>query len=328
MFTRILVIILLILLCTFTVSGNAMCFWVLPRFAGLVVTSDVLIVAWNAHSSARIAAFDIKTGKLRWQQTKSNVDALAPLIGCDTTLYASTMLDGVFVRDVRTGVLKKHLQPGYSGGTIACAPGVVLIANSGGKWSNHLEAFDTSDYHLMWKRDIPSSTIWDMTFDDGTFKLLITKPWSYEIHQYPAPQKPEIIILSVQDGKVISRKPGKQPDLWGSIPTNLPKPIYQWLKKKGAPDPETEFENIGDCWFFGSSEYNNMPSKLFAVKGDTASIVWQRYIPQIAAIRLYRGIIYVAASRTYEYSTDKNNSRVLAVEPKTGKVLWSTRVYD
>ena len=322
-----------ILLCMIVPTRNAFCMSpYIPRFADFVASADSLFVAWNKDiNGAQIAVFDLKTGKSLWKQTTPKDSVLYPLVVSDNALFVSTFYEGLYVRDVRSGNVRAHLSFGYSGAgvSIASTPKVVLVANSNARWTVYLKAFETQSYRSIWKRDISKSDIWEMVSEGDTFRLVITEPYM-RVLSHSTPKKFESIILSAQDGSVISRKRIKQPNDGANVPTDLPNKVRQRLAALIHEQPNnlcwtrTRIERIDGCLLFG-----NRYDGLFSIKSDTGNVIWKRHIKGLSGIYFHDGILYVAAfERSYNGKDASKPGRLMAIQPQTGRVLWSRYVYD
>jgi outer membrane protein assembly factor BamB len=283
-----------------------------------VVYRDVPNESW-------IDSYDPQTGSLRWRAHFPDAALVGGLVVCRDLLCAPVFVDGIYILDLRSGSQKAHLLTGTDGTEpkVGCTRTRVLVVNGGDKWTADLAAFDTTSFRTAWRRSFPRSYIWQVASTKEAFQLLQSGPFGPGPSQPPRPY--EMVVLSAEDGHVITRKPAAPPDTYGAIPKNLPAAVRRWLtrllrRKGGVLLPRTNVERSGDIWFVGNFEDKTAPGTVFAVR-SSGRVVWQRAVPDLEAIVLYRRKV-IAGS----YGVERQKRCLTAFDADTGKPLWAARL--
>ncbi len=151
--------------------------WGDPTLLCPVATDDSVIVAYGEDSSDAIATYDGKTGLLLWQKYCSDTSFVGAMKVCDYLLYAPTLLDEVYVLDVRDGRLIQHLKTGRHSErvkpVIACTPGYVFITDPKNR-EDAVVAIDTADFEVVWRHIFPwPFLICEITSSGPTVEILL-----------------------------------------------------------------------------------------------------------------------------------------------------------
>ena len=290
----------------------------LPRLLCPVATDDSVIVGYGKYSADTIAAYDGNTGSLLWQIHSPHTAFVGEMEVCGHLLYAPTFFKGVYVLDVRDGRLIQHLQTGRhrQRPLIACMPGYVFIADP----KNRLVAIDTADFEVAWRRSFPRSfPVCEITPSGPTLELLLVEgtnpPPTYSLRRNYVQ-----VELRTEDGRILSRKPTARPAHYDIIPSTLPGATRRWLTKllqRGDVFiPRTEILKLGQLMFVGNLDDSTAPGTLYAIRPDTAEVVWQREVPALEYIILRQGRLVVAGGPP----------DLMAIEAETGRLLWTAEL--
>jgi outer membrane protein assembly factor BamB len=307
------------------------------RIVDLVASDNGVIVAYcGAERESWVVSYDAQTGGVRWRKHFPRIVLAGHLSVSDKLLCAPTFADGVYVLNLLDGTLKARLRTGKDATEprVGCTSGRILVANAQSDWDANLVAFDTTRFHPIWRRTIPRSYVWKVFCAVDTFELLLSEPFG------PGPSLPprryEKISIGAQDGRVLSRKSTARPADYDMIPGRLPAAMRKWLtqllrRKGGVFLPRTRIERLGALWLVGNVEDRTAPSRVFAIRGDAAEVVWQRDAPGLADIILHKDRLIVAAVSSHQAGTDRINrtkGKLTALDAQTGRVLWTAELAD
>ncbi len=350
---RVVVLAVVVLVCIFVVIEEGLCNSPAPGWPeglhDVTVTSDSVFIAWNKdnlHPNGQVLALDGKTGRPCWHATIPKVSVLAPLVASRELVLAPTWEDGVFVLDAHSGSIKAHLMSGQSGvgWSQAIGPRIILIGVEANGSVVKLEAFDVASFRSLWKRSISWSSLWSIAPADSTFDVLTADPRDMGGES----RKFKTLKLRSEDGKIVSEVPSRRPQRRQGVPSSLSKPVRKWMVKllqakmpikvripghdceaarkqvidevqSGTFIPRTNIAQLGDLLFIGNEYDRTAPARLYAVKADTAELVWKQDTPGLWDIQLQGEALFVV-----RYGT--KGLIVTALEARSGRVVWKRAV--
>ena len=196
------------------------------------VTTDGTVVVAHGHLGAcAIAAYDVLTGRLRWQEQFPEVAFVGELKVCEDSLYAPTIYNGVYVLDVQSGRLIQHLQVGqYSyEPKVACTSSHVFVAGfEASTKTEDVMAFDATSFGMVWKSTItqPSDSyvatcrIREIVPKTHRVEALLCQT-SHSPPSYKGVTRYEQLELRASDGQIMSRAPVARPAHYDIIPATL-----------------------------------------------------------------------------------------------------------
>jgi len=307
---------------------------------------------------------NVADGHLRWQKYfRGPATYYGGAGACRDLLCLPTLGDGVHVLDLHDGTLKARLRKWREPSAwvvVRCKANRILVAEVIGRgweeWDRHravkLIAYDATNFHPVWRRTVPNSDVWEAVAIQsglaagtdggdraGTFELLLTEPVNYwtDLGPLQRPQHFETLTVRAEDGAVLSRKRAGRPLEADDVPRALSPAVRRWLKgallwKGHIPRGRTRImRGDGLLWVglresFQQREKRRLEvaqSRIFALREPDATVVWTRDVPGLSDILLDKGRLLVAYN-VPGWMAPPRRPTVMALDAKTGRVLWST----
>ncbi|MHB0999434.1 MAG: hypothetical protein ACYC27_09330 [Armatimonadota bacterium] len=316
-----------------------------PGIAGQASLNNTVYVSYNDYDGGMVVAYDAGTGKIRWKKELPDNKLQRGLPLSRTMLCVPTTEDGTFILNPSNGKIIKHINPGYNyyWQLDACNNNYLVLMND-----SVIKCYKYPDLKLIWKYTVSYSNTYTYMIipAKNSFELLLSDTFRIGFDE---PKNFRKLIFRDYDGKLIANKRisppfprevnKRIPPFTDDIPENLPRASQKWLSKTLRFGSElsinrTDIVRKGDNWYVGTLcfRYLNQPkSKVYAVKGNTARILWSKEIPGLSEIILNKGTLFTISlfedqSVPYKKNEISRPPNISAFDADTGKLKWKSKL--
>jgi hypothetical protein len=323
-----------LLLCTVTcTAGISLCACATsvgpcptPALVGPAAGDHGVVIGYTESGTTHLACYDAGSGRQLWERRFVDMPLADQPKVCQAVVYVPVQHQGVYVFELSDGSLKRHLRTGRESPwpQVACTRRRVLIT-SADNGAAGVVAFDAATFSPIWRRMLPHRSVAEMQAWGGRVEVVVLQG-SAELR----PRRIERLQLAATDGRTLRSTHLREIPSHNVIPDTLPRPVRlrmtQLLARKGGVFlTRTQVLQLQRLYFFGNMEDATAPSKVFAIRGDSGAIVWQRDAPGLAGISRQDRRIIVAYGLEAPYARRRAKS-LMALDAETGRALWSTRL--
>ncbi|MHB1000284.1 MAG: hypothetical protein ACYC27_13670 [Armatimonadota bacterium] len=309
-------------------------------FVGLLKDGNNIYAAFNylyPGNGGAVASYTAD-GRLRWKKCMPDNPVTGNISLSRTMICISTLKNGTDICDPSTGKTIKHfnVDSAYFGVSSSCSDDYAVLLNG-----TVLSAYKYPGLRYAWKYDAGNSRIYTITAVKDGFDVCLSDNFYAELGGKP--KNFRTIRLRSSDGRRLSVTK-LSPPLPGSVtrlippytddmPKHVPSAIQKWLSKLLKVDAEsyirrTSIEHIGDRWYVGIKNHSfkrRMKSKVYAIRGDDARILWSREAPGLEEILLFKNqvIVMCVSGIVSEWSGNQAHFMILSLDARTGKRRWT-----
>lgn len=310
-----------------------------PGLAGQGALNNSVYVAYNDYDGGMVAAYNTDNGKIRWKMPLPNNKLQRGLPLSRTMLCVPTTEDGTFILNPSNGKIIKHINPGYTyyGQLEACNDDYLILMHD-----SVIKCYKYPSLKIAWKFAVNDSNIntYAIISNKKTFEFLLSDAYRLGRNE---PKNFRKFIIRDYDGRLISnnrmsppfpREVNKRiPPFSDDIPETIPKASQKWLSKtlrfgSESSISRTDIVRKSDSWYVGTlrlSLLNQPKSKVYAVKGSTARVLWSKEVPGLSEIILNKGTLFTI-SLFEDHNDIQGPPNISAFDADTGKLKWKSKL--
>jgi outer membrane protein assembly factor BamB len=306
--------------------------WRGPRVVDLRICDDTVLVAWSGHErESWIACYRAATGNLLWRRRLPGATIAGRAAAGGDILAAASPGEGVYVLDRRSGAVAKLLREPADGTyeNVALSPNRIVAVSNGARWDAAVTAFDRPGLRMAWRRTFAARYAWAIVPTAGIVRVLLSAPFG----PGRRPDRYESVVVSLGDGRVVSRKPVPEPLDRHAVPLDLTAPLQRWLgralrRRGGVVAARTRIERYDGFCLVGVLGDRDTAGRVYAIASRSGRVVWQREVPNLGEIAR-RGTTLVVAACGQPRTTAQGQAiagRLTALDCRTGRLAWAARL--